>query len=60
MSHLKYLTGYPPALQEKVKKLIAGEQLGDYLAERYPNTHDVQTDRALYAYCAELKRGADR
>jgi hypothetical protein len=56
MSHLKYLTGYPPSLQEKVKKLIVEQQLGDYLAARYPYTHDVQTDRALYAYCAELKR----
>src|ERR1044072_7867134 len=56
LPHLKYLTGYPPALHEKVRKLIADAQLGPYLAERYPNTHDVQTDRALYAYCADLKR----
>src|SRR5579864_7722757 len=56
MHHLKYLTGYPAPLQEKVKKLIATDQLGAYLAARYPSTHDVQTDRALYAYCAELKR----
>ncbi len=56
MQHLKYLTGYPAGLQEKVKKLIADEQLGPYLAKRYPDTHQVQTDRALYEYCAELKR----
>jgi predicted metal-dependent hydrolase len=56
MSHLKYLSGYPPSLQEKVKKLIDSRQLGAYLADRYPRTHDVQTDRALYAYCADLKR----
>jgi predicted metal-dependent hydrolase len=56
MSQLKYLTGYPAPLQEKVRKLIADEQLGAYLTTRYPGTHDVQTDRALYTYCAELKR----
>lgn len=56
MHHLKYLTGYPASLQEKVNKLIAGGQLGAYLAERYPNTHEIQTDKALYAYCADLKR----
>ncbi|MFP3568775.1 YgjP-like metallopeptidase domain-containing protein [Paraburkholderia sp. SIMBA_030] len=56
MQHLKYLTGYPAPLQEKVKKLIADRQLGHYLAQRYPDTHEVQTDRALYDYCAELKR----
>lgn len=41
MQHLKYLTGYPAGLQEKVKKLIADEQLGAYLAKRYPDTHQV-------------------
>ncbi|RDK00021.1 M48 family metallopeptidase [Paraburkholderia lacunae] len=56
MKPLKYLTGYPASLQEKVQTLIAGQKLGAYLAERYPNGHDVQTDRALYDYCAELKR----
>ncbi len=56
MQHLKYLTGYPAGLQEKVKKLIADEQLGPYLVKRYPDTHKVQTDRALYEYCSELKR----
>jgi UTP pyrophosphatase len=56
MQHLKYLSGYPSSLQEKVQKLISDEQLGPYLAKRYPGTHDVQTDRALYEYCAELKR----
>ncbi|MGY6161972.1 M48 metallopeptidase family protein [Paraburkholderia strydomiana] len=56
MHQLKYLSGYPPALLEKVKKLIADDQLGAYLAARYPNSHEVQTDRALCTYCAELKR----
>ncbi|SMG11566.1 M48 metallopeptidase family protein [Paraburkholderia susongensis] len=56
MPHLKYLTGYPAPLQEKVRTLIAADRLGAYLAQKYPDTHDVQTDRALYAYCAELKR----
>ena len=56
MSSLKYLAGYPAALQEKVQTLIATDQLGAYLAKKYPHTHDVQTDRALYEYCAELKR----
>jgi UTP pyrophosphatase len=56
MSPLKYLTGYPAPLQDKVRTLIAADQLGAYLAQKYPQTHDVQTDRALYDYCAELKR----
>ncbi|MBC8727333.1 M48 family metallopeptidase [Paraburkholderia sp. UCT2] len=56
MSPLKYLAGYPAPLQDKVRKLIAADQLGSYVAQKYPSTHEVQTDRALYEYCAELKR----
>jgi UTP pyrophosphatase len=56
MPQLRYLTGYPPHLLDKVEKLIAADQLGAYLADRYPKSHDVQTDKALYAYCADLKR----
>ncbi|CAH2794053.1 MAG: UTP pyrophosphatase (EC [uncultured Paraburkholderia sp.] len=39
-----------------MQKLIATDQLDAYLTARYPNTHDVQTDKALYAYCVDLKR----
>jgi hypothetical protein len=56
MQNLKYLSAYPTALQDKVRRLIAEQQLGAYLEERYPNRHAVQTDRALYDYCADLKR----
>ena len=54
MQHLKYLSAYPAALQDKVRRLIAEQQLGAYLADKYPRRHTVQTDRALYEYCAEL------
>lgn len=37
MTALKYLQAYPPALQEQVRQLIAKDQLGDYLTQRYPN-----------------------
>jgi predicted metal-dependent hydrolase len=56
MQHLKYLSGYPAPLQDKVRQLIADQQLGAYLSARYPHAHGVQTDKALYDYCAELRR----
>jgi predicted metal-dependent hydrolase len=56
MSHLKYLGAYPSALQEKVEKLIADGKLADYLDKKYPDRHAVQSDRALYQYCAALKQ----
>ncbi|MGF6778575.1 putative metal-dependent hydrolase [Paraburkholderia sp. GAS334] len=56
MQNLKYLSAYPTTLQDKVRRLIAEQQLGAYLEDRYPRKHAVQTDRALYDYCADLKR----
>jgi predicted metal-dependent hydrolase len=53
---LKYLQAYPPALQDQVRQLIAQNKLGDYLRQRYPARHDVQSDKALYAYALGLKQ----
>ncbi len=55
MQHLKYFSAYPNTLQDKVRRLIAQQQLGAYLDAHYPEKHAVQSDRALYAYCADLK-----
>lgn len=55
-SPLRYLQAYPPALQDKVRQLIAADRLGEHLATRYPLRHAVQSDRALYAYTMELKQ----
>jgi predicted metal-dependent hydrolase len=56
MTALKYLQGYPVAMQDKVRELIARERLGEHLAKRYPGRHDVQSDKALYAYTTALKQ----
>jgi predicted metal-dependent hydrolase len=56
MTPLKYLGGYPPALQDKVRQLIAEDQLDDYLRRRYPARHEVQSDKALYVYTHALKQ----
>ncbi|WP_018151549.1 M48 family metallopeptidase [Leeia oryzae] len=56
MSHLKYLTGYPPHLLQQVQKLVEEDKLKPYLAQRYPATHQIQSDRALYDYANNLKQ----
>jgi len=56
MLPLKYLQAYSPTLQDKVRQLIAQQRLGEHLAERYPDRHAVQSDKALYAYTMELKQ----
>ncbi|QTT86433.1 M48 metallopeptidase family protein [Pseudomonas chlororaphis] len=56
MTALKYLQAYPATLQEQVRQLIAQGRLGDYLSQRYPGKHGVQSDKALYSYALELKQ----
>lgn len=53
---LKYLQAYPPGLQEQVRQLIAQDKLGAYLEQRYPGRHEIQSDKALYAYALSLKQ----
>jgi len=56
MTSLKYLGGYPPALLEKVRQLIERNELGTYLDKRHPGRHEVQSDKALYAYTNALRQ----
>lgn len=56
MNPLKYLKAYPPHLQTQVQQLIASQRLGTYLSQRYPDRHQVQSDKALYAYTQALKQ----
>ncbi|AAY94968.1 M48 family peptidase [Pseudomonas protegens] len=56
MTALKYLQAYPVALQQQVRQLIDEQRLGDYLSQRYPGRHAVQSDKALYSYALELKQ----
>jgi len=52
---LHYLAGYSDDLLAQVQALIAEGRLGQTLARRYPEAHEVRTDRALYDYVGELK-----
>ena len=54
--HLKYLSGYPAHLLQQVQGLIDDGKLGEMLARRYPDQHEVRTDKALYDYVMDLKQ----
>lgn len=56
MTALRYLQAYPAHLQGQVRQLIASNRLGDYLHQRYPGRHAVQSDKALYSYVQGLKQ----
>jgi predicted metal-dependent hydrolase len=52
---MKYLAGYPEALLAQVRELIEQGRLAESLARRYPEMHELRTDRALYGYVSDIK-----
>lgn len=50
-----YLAGYPAHLVEPVRQAIADNRLGDILLKKYPQAHEVRTDKALYDYVLAIK-----
>jgi predicted metal-dependent hydrolase len=56
MSSLKYLAGYPANLIAQAEDLLTRGRLGENLRHRYPQPHEVRTDRALYAHVQALKQ----
>ena len=55
MLTLKYLAGYPDAVQAQVRDLIERGRAAQWLAGKYGEAHDVRSDKALYAYTLGLK-----
>ncbi len=53
---LPFLRGYAEPLLAQVRGLIDTGRLGDYLAKRYPNRHQIQSDKALHAYVDDLRQ----
>lgn len=54
-TQLKYLAGYAPRITARVAELIAENRLGSVLRQRYPQTHTLRTDKALYDFTVAIK-----
>lgn len=55
MAGLKYLAGYSSQVNEQVQRLIDSGELAGRLRKKYPASHAIRTDKALYTYTVELK-----
>ncbi|MDI1277467.1 YgjP-like metallopeptidase domain-containing protein [Methylobacter sp.] len=55
MHELKYLVGYSEHVTNQVRLLISKDKLGETLLKKYPVTHTIRTDKALYAYTVDMK-----
>lgn len=53
---MKYLAHYPDELQDQVRALIDAGRLGEVLAERHPDKHEINNNAALYTYVMARKR----
>src|SRR5512140_3451821 len=50
-----YLAGYPAPLVAQVRQLIEQGRLAALLQKKYPLSHEVRTDKALYDYVQAIK-----
>ncbi len=55
MTTLTYLQGYPEHLLAQVQTLITQNRLGEVLQKRYPGSHDITSDKALWQYTQDMK-----
>lgn len=55
MNSLKYLNNYPNQIKEDILKLIDKGGLTKYLLYKYPNSHNIKSDKALFNYATNIK-----
>lgn len=53
---MKYLQGYPTALVAQAQALLENGELAPMLARKYPEPHEVRSDKALFDYTQALKQ----
>jgi predicted metal-dependent hydrolase len=55
LDSLKYINHYPETTKKQVLELIKENKLSLYIKSKYPNSHTIKTDKALFTYVNELK-----
>lgn len=57
MSDVKrYLKGYETALQQQIETMLETQKTGDYLLSKYPDAHQLSSEKQLYEYTQALKQ----
>ncbi len=52
---LRYIQGYPQNIVEQVSSLIASGKFVPWFEKRYPDRHQIKSERALYEYAMAIK-----
>ncbi|MBY6196505.1 M48 family metallopeptidase [Vibrio hangzhouensis] len=54
--NLKYISGYPQNLIEQVSSLIESGRFVTWFEKRYPERHQIQSEKALFDYTMDIKQ----
>ncbi|MBY7930379.1 M48 family metallopeptidase [Vibrio fluvialis] len=52
---LKYIQGYPVHILEPVQRMVESGKLVSWFEQRYPQRHDIQSEKALFNYTMDIK-----
>ena len=52
---LSYIQHYPLAVQQQVQQMIEQDRLHSYLTNKYPDNHQIGSDKALRDYVNQFK-----
>ncbi|WP_299138250.1 YgjP-like metallopeptidase domain-containing protein [uncultured Vibrio sp.] len=52
---LRYIQGYPKHIVEPVTQLVESGKLVPWFEARYPNNHEIKSEKALFDYAIEIK-----
>ena len=55
MDPLKYINHYSEPTKKQVSELIKQNRIEYYLKKKYPASHNIKTDKTLFAYVDELR-----
>ncbi|WP_394245343.1 M48 metallopeptidase family protein [Vibrio astriarenae] len=53
---IRYIQGYPDHLVSQVQTLIDGGKFVSSFERRYPKSHNIQSEKALFQYVNEIKQ----
>lgn len=55
-AYQNYFIGYPEDIQSQVASLIEKNKLTQYFKNKYPNSHTIKSEKALFQYATMLKQ----
>jgi predicted metal-dependent hydrolase len=52
---ISYINAYPQSIKDQVQSMLDQNSLGTFLLKKYPDPHDIYTDKNLRNYAMQIK-----